>query len=124
MGPAVFADCFLPRTQATAPREPVDPLVAPVSSTSAWGPAAEHARGWEDTSSWKKAVYRQNNGNSDAARFSVSGGNVDLTSTPKWQQFGNGGGHPGHNVGKMNSHNHYRNTGLLGVPASQEVAVS
>jgi len=124
--PAVFADCFLPRTsESEAAQEPVDPLVAPSGGASggAWGPAAEHARGLEDTSAWKKAVYRHGTGTnaSDAPRFSVSGGNVDLT---QWAQFGKGGAKRGDHGGKGHSHNHWRNAGLLGVPAGQDVGPS
>jgi hypothetical protein len=116
--PAVFADCFLPRTQPES-QEPIDPLAAPSNpfAGGAWGPAAEHARGSEDTSAWKNAVYRHGKSGDGAPRFSVSGGNVDLTTGgPQWQHFGKGGGHPGTNGGK--GHHHWRNQGLLGVPAS------
>merc|ERR1712072_550677 len=85
--PAVFAECFLPHSaEDPALQEPLDPLATFPGGPSggAWGPAAEHARGWEDTSAWKKAVYRHGTNASDAPRFSVSGGNVDLTSSPQW----------------------------------------
>lgn len=119
--PAVFADCFLPSAPAVS-LIPIDPLVAFPGDANggAWGPAAEHARGREDTAAWKTAVYRTGNTTGEA-RFSVSGGNVDLTSAAPWAQFGKGAAQKGMHGGKAGpqSHNHYRNKGLLGVPAGQ-----
>jgi len=123
--PAVFAECFLPHTEEDL-KEIVDPLALPPGGPSggAWGPAAEHARGWEDASAWKKAVYRHSGGNgaTDAPRFSVSGGNVDLTATQQWAQFGKKGLLSSDQSGRSHSHNHYRNAGLLGVPARDGAA--
>lgn len=122
--PAVFANCFLPqRVVPEALLEPVDPLAAPPggASAGAWGPAAEHTRTGENTSAWMKAVYRNGVGknSSDAPRFSVAGGNVDLTSAPKWAQFGKGGAHHNGHGGKGQSALGWRNAGLLGVPAGE-----
>lgn len=116
--PSIFAECFLPHSKEEV-HVPLDPLVS--ASSSAWGPAAEHAR-TEDTSAWKRAVYRQGAGPSDAPRFSVSGANVDLTkgsvSGSQWAQFAKEGALQGSYAGRDRGHNHLRNAGLLGVPAT------
>lgn len=116
--PSIFAECFLPHSKEEV-HVPLDPLVS--GPSGAWGPAAEHARG-EDTSAWKRAVYRQGAGPSDAPRFSVAGGNVDLTkgsaNGSQWAQFAKEGALQGSYAGRDRGHNHYRNAGLLGVPAT------
>mmetsp|Transcript_82656 Transcript_82656/g.129120 ORF Transcript_82656/g.129120 Transcript_82656/m.129120 type:complete len:610 (-) Transcript_82656:58-1887(-) len=118
--PAVFAKCFLPdRPDPAEMQEPLDPIAVPSSSAvmGAWGPAAEYLRHGEDASSWRRTVYQTGVVNSDATRFSISGGYMDPTAMEQWAKFGKGG--PPQSQ-KFYSHSKHHGGQYLGVPSGQE----